>query len=770
MKLLQVVRFDEWRASKLIPLFVGAVLAAHARWDGLMTSWLVIAFTVVVLFNASFGYAINNLSDARVDAEAGKPNAFSQMATWKATVVVTVLMLGGMATATLAFWSAPGAIAWTALSFGAAAAYSVKPIRLKERGALGLAASSLAQRVIPLFIIFSALNAWTVTTAVFAVLAFLIGVRFILIHQMHDLERDRSTGVATFLTARNIDFADKAILRVVFPLELVFLSLLTAALTSAWWPQGIALLLGVIAYFGVQLRRLGGGSYRSIALSYLGLNSIYSVVLPIVVVAPFVARAPASIPILLVAIVMVWPEVFRVGANAATRWRLARADRLASKRQNEKYPFPIGILLFNRPEYARQFLESLLQQDLAVDPSRVVIHIDAFEGSRDAARGAEDQTDETLAIVEEFLPGATVITPERNTGIARAFDVVETHVSAMDDSPWLTFFEEDFVLYPNYLRAMVTAIRAVDSHPDAAIVSATGDSRAAAATGAPAVSRALVAQLHLWAFSIRRSHLDERRSIVEAYLESISSVAYWERQEAVVWQACTSVGIFPMGTSQDYIKRAALVKFGRVALTTVQPYGFYVGQYGEHFTPLAFESQGYHIRSPQPTELPDVDGDIEAQIQQAKRDFDVMMAQDGVENIIVPLTATRQVTHATTRWKVKDDQLFLEGPFPELGLFRPFVWLTGNSSEILLEVNAPGRYRVHAVVANSLANQTATITIGDRSHSMDIPDAGPLYPSILTLECDLVAGENLIRVSYSRHAVAPGDTRELGIMLYDVYV
>lgn len=764
-RISQTLRFDEWKASKINPLLAGAGLGAGLRWEGWPTAWLVLAFMIVIFFNASFGYAINNLSDAEIDREAGKPNSFSSMARRKSAAIVMALLAGGVATAAAAFGIQSAAWAWTVLSFGAAAAYSVKPFRLKERGALGLAASSLAQRVIPLFIVFAALDAWNLATIVFLALSFFIGVRFMLIHQILDLENDRATGVATFLTAKGIDFAHKATLRVVFPLELLSLAVLVACIAPDSSAQAVLISLSAVAYFAVEFWRLRSNAYREIAFSYLGLNFVYAIALPLLLVLPLAMVGISALPLVGLLAVFVGPELVRQTRFGIVQWR-NMSNRLTQKRLKKMtYPYPIGILLFNRPDYARPFLESLIRQDMALDPSRVIIHVDAYVGSRDEARGTSDATSQMRDLVEEFFPGATVIAPDRNVGIARAFDAVETALAAMPDSEWLTLFEEDFILYPSYLRAMLTGIRFVSTNSDVAMVSATGDGRTQ-----ESASAALIAQRHLWAYSVRKTHVVERKTLMKRYLDVVSLSGYWQRDDEAVWRACAEMGVFPMGSSQDYVKRAALHKFGRAALTTAQPFGYYVGEHGEHFTPHAFEAQGYRNRLPEPSEVHGRHGNLRDIVSQARQDFDVIMAQEGIENVIVPMTAGRQVTHTSGRWKVQDDQLFLEGPFPELGLFRPFVWLTGNSCVASVEVNAPGRYRLSAVVANSLPNQVATISVGSSSTTMEIPPAGPHFPSTLTVECDLDAGHNDVLISYERSEMAPGDTRHLALMLYDLYV
>jgi 4-hydroxybenzoate polyprenyltransferase len=84
-----------------------------------------------------------------------------------------------------------------------AALYSLPPVRLKERFVLGWGASALAQRTLPLVIIFEALKGWDVVAVGLIVLSTLIGLRSIVVHQLRDRDNDRRSGVLTVATAEN---------------------------------------------------------------------------------------------------------------------------------------------------------------------------------------------------------------------------------------------------------------------------------------------------------------------------------------------------------------------------------------------------------------------------------------------------------------------------------------------------------------------------------------------------------------------------------------
>lgn len=748
-------------------------MAALQSWPGLMSVFYLVVFMAVIFLNASFGYAVNNLSDRRVDEVAGKPNPFIEMKYGTALLVVVGTLVLGLGIATLGFWGKWDAIALTAVSFALAAAYSLKPIRFKERGAVGLVVSALAQRVVPLLIVMQVFNCWTVVSIAFVALALVIGIRFMLIHQMDDLDNDIRSGVATFSTSRGLAYSHRALMHVVGPLELAMLS--TVIVTLGFSHPVMASALGLVAllYIALQVRRHGFvTAYIEVFTSYLGFNHVYAIAFPVILCGALVIEQPLSWPLGLLAAVLVFSDVMR-SARALQRIARASADRGRSvfsrnSRRAQKFEFPIGIALFNRPEYTQQVLESLRDQSMTFDERKLTIHLDGYAGSRDEARGAENRTDEVEAIARDIFPSAQFLVSSRNSGIARAHASLEKRVFAHDDAQWALICEEDFVLHPAYLATIAKLIQRCNRTADVVMVSATGDSRVDVDTEPE--SRPVIPMLHLWAYALRRTHVDEREPAISRYLDSISSASYWQRDDATVWHACASVGLFPMGSSQDYVKRAAMRKLGRIALTTSIPYGYYVGEIGEHFNPHAYRSRGYDRRPDIMPGTPDLSGNLARFVEKANQEFDVMMAEEGARNIIDALAQTRAVTHTSQRWHVRDDQAIFEGPFPEIGLYRPFVWLTWNDATVVLDVNQAGRYNVRMLVANNHDEQVVSLSSGETSARAEIPVCGQHNPGIIELKCELKKGSNEFRVGYSQSVIGDGDSRSLGLMLLDVYI
>ena len=94
----------------------------------------------------------------------------------------------------------------------------------------------------------------------------------------------------------------------------------------------------------------------------------------------------------------------------------------------ETFPYPIGILLFNSPDYSEIVLRSLSSQDINVDPSRVVITIDGYVNSKDEAIGKNNQVDQVITIAKKYFPNSKIVHNKTNQGIAKQFQFLENEL------------------------------------------------------------------------------------------------------------------------------------------------------------------------------------------------------------------------------------------------------------------------------------------------------------------------------------------------------
>jgi 4-hydroxybenzoate polyprenyltransferase len=278
-----------------------------------------------VVAGAAYGYGVNEVADRVPDARAGKPNRAAGLPrrAWVSYVVLT-----GAAAVGLALTWAPDAAAPAAvlLGLGLAVAYSVPPIRLKERGVVGLLAAAAAQWTVPVLVVAAAEPGGRLRAAVwaFALLSLAIGTRWMAVHELLDAGADRASGVRTYASERG-DVS--ALLRRAFACELL---LLIAALAAAW-PRSAPAALALVPYLAYEALRRSHGE-RLAGYDRAPLATYYFLALPLAVaVRVAVDGSDATTPIV-VLVVLALPQLLaRIrwwgGAGLAVKRASASAHR-----------------------------------------------------------------------------------------------------------------------------------------------------------------------------------------------------------------------------------------------------------------------------------------------------------------------------------------------------------------------------------------------------------------------------------------------------------
>jgi predicted O-linked N-acetylglucosamine transferase (SPINDLY family)/4-hydroxybenzoate polyprenyltransferase len=265
-----LVRWTEWYDSKIAFLLVCMYYAALAQPgpSGRLQGEMALLLAALCAY-ASFGHLVNDFSDRQADRVAGKRNVLATLSERNAWALVIVAGAAGLA---LSYWQRPGAIASLGAAYVLAAAYSLPPLRLKERGAAGLAAAALAQRTLPCVVVFYALDFWDWTAVALCVLSTLTGLRYIVVHQILDASNDARAGLTTFGTAHDARSLSAILTRWLFPFELASLGgtiLLMGWSVPAVWAMALLYAVWLIVQHRRQPHRpLSPVSYRLLADLY----------------------------------------------------------------------------------------------------------------------------------------------------------------------------------------------------------------------------------------------------------------------------------------------------------------------------------------------------------------------------------------------------------------------------------------------------------------------------------------------------------------------
>ena len=205
-------RVDNWWYSKVAPAiaisYCAALLYQVPAWE-MARSILLIAF--VGLCAGSYGHLINDVYDIEVDRNAGKRNHMALFEPWQRFVLCALPFGLGFAPALFVSYSQTSLLLLV-VEFLLPTIYSIPPIRLKGRGALGLICDSLGAHLVPCLYVISVLahvagtptvvhstrsTAFVVCTAFWALSLGLIGI---LIHEFEDRDNDIRSGIRTFAT------------------------------------------------------------------------------------------------------------------------------------------------------------------------------------------------------------------------------------------------------------------------------------------------------------------------------------------------------------------------------------------------------------------------------------------------------------------------------------------------------------------------------------------------------------------------------------------
>jgi 4-hydroxybenzoate polyprenyltransferase len=145
-----------------------------------------------------YGYLINDLADVELDRHHSKTNTFHGAGRGEAAMAVLAVLAAGSLFG-LPFLGRPWFVPLWLLWILAATLYSLPPLRLKERGLVGLAATITAQQTLPVALLFAAFGqpvSWG--ALVFLLFATARGISSDVGHQMRDWSHDADTDTGTF--------------------------------------------------------------------------------------------------------------------------------------------------------------------------------------------------------------------------------------------------------------------------------------------------------------------------------------------------------------------------------------------------------------------------------------------------------------------------------------------------------------------------------------------------------------------------------------------
>jgi hypothetical protein len=288
---------------------------------------------IIISLVANFGYVLNELSDVDEDARVKRLNITAFAGAARLWTIAVICVVGSLSLAW--YW-----IGWTGLILTAGVllfpiAYSVRPVRLKERKWFGILADTCAAHVYPvlLCVMVGSQTQEQISGTLFVVLllwSFMLGLRGILVHQLVDEELDRAGGLRTVIHDHGRNAVIGLVKYLVAPIE-IFCLLITVLLSCA----GPVFYILSCIYIAYEISKIWAGwhlvLFSRTEAPYVPFlnNGFYEVWGPIAASFDAATHHAALLALPLMFVVLFWSRVITelkmIGALSRDTVRLATA-------------------------------------------------------------------------------------------------------------------------------------------------------------------------------------------------------------------------------------------------------------------------------------------------------------------------------------------------------------------------------------------------------------------------------------------------------------
>jgi 4-hydroxybenzoate polyprenyltransferase len=276
---LELTRWNEWGDSKLPFIFLAYLLVAVKNPTSTVDSTILWGNLGFSCFYLAFGYLCNDWMDRETDRMAGKLKRVQQWSFWHAMGLLSFFAIASMFFI-LSWIHSTIALIIIGLCYLLAITYSGTFLRFKERGWAGLIVASLAQRTLPASLVFAAFGIWDHTVVLFLILTILIGVRWMVTHQVDDLERDRATSTNTFAIHQNQKILNRLLVWLL-NLEILNLLILAFSVASPVLPWIYGVYFGISCFMSFTTHTTPWQMLKTPATAYLVLADFYFLYWPL---------------------------------------------------------------------------------------------------------------------------------------------------------------------------------------------------------------------------------------------------------------------------------------------------------------------------------------------------------------------------------------------------------------------------------------------------------------------------------------------------------
>lgn len=243
------------------------------------------------------------------------------------------------------------------------------------------------------------------------------------------------------------------------------------------------------------------------------------------------------------------------------------------------FPYPIGVVAFNRPEHIATIIEQTMAQTLPPLDGYMYFSIDGYAGSYDEARGRPDRRNASKELLAERLPAARVREHAVNVSVAASIIGLERWVFEETGAPWIVVLEDDIDQDPQHLQRLAELIARFDGTPEVGMVTASGECAIERSRGDDSVYPAVGSR----AYAIRREYFERKRPFTDFYLQAIAGHPYHQLHFRDVARPLANIGLLALAPNQDFVAFALLQRLDSLYVTTGRRYVRHVGIRGMHF-------------------------------------------------------------------------------------------------------------------------------------------------------------------------------------------
>lgn len=246
--ILSIFRLQHWANTK-IPLLIGS-MCSMCVIGNIVSDHATVIILVTVLFSSlflSFGYFVNDLADRRSDALSGKYRE-SWRISFPVAIILSIFLLA-LGSMLLTILGGSNVVVYISLfGYMLALFYSSPPVRFKTRSFSGPIVAAFAQWVFPFIALCFASQLIGPSFFLMAFALFILGIRWIMVHQIRDIKADNKAHVMTLVTRIGETKIKTFVRNIIFPLELLTWSICFASLSIS-----TPIFLMVFGAFGIAV-------------------------------------------------------------------------------------------------------------------------------------------------------------------------------------------------------------------------------------------------------------------------------------------------------------------------------------------------------------------------------------------------------------------------------------------------------------------------------------------------------------------------------------